>query len=75
VQKHFHIIKSPLGGLLKKAYILRCASALACSLTPKVRSAARSSRALPLNLFEQPSNIVFFNNPILHHFTLKNLTI
>ena len=43
--------------------MLRCASALACSRTLKVRSAARSSRALPLNLFEQPPNTGFFNDP------------
>jgi hypothetical protein len=42
-----------LGSLLKKAHMLRCASASECSRTQKARSASLPLRALPLNLLEQ----------------------
>ena len=42
-----------LGSLLKKAHMLRCASASECSRAQIVRSASLSLRALPLSLFEQ----------------------
>ena len=54
-------------GLLKNAHLLCCASNLTAQRISIYASRFGFLRALHLNIFEQPQNIEFFNDPDIHN--------
>jgi hypothetical protein len=67
---HNHTNSLEMPGLLKNAHLLCCASPIVIATYHKIRLIPLGSRALHLNIFKQPLNMGFFNNPTVPFFIL-----